>query len=417
MPTSPSTDGLISSIGPSTADRPAARRVIDCRGGIVVPGFVNAHTHMAMTMFRGLADDLDLDGFLGRLVPAEGAVLTADTVAAGTALAVAECLRAGITTALDMYFFPEAAGAVADADRVPPAQRSPVHRVPRPRPAPVPGADGVGRAAPRGDAGGPPLRVPAQHLPAVAGAAVGGRRVGRAGPAPASTSTPARRPPSWPRCGPATAARRSRCCATAACSGRAPCWPTPCTSPTPTCSSSPRAVRRWPTARRPTRSWPAGSPGSPSCSPPASRWRSAPTARRRPTTWTRGWPCGWPPTRRPRCTAPAPSRPPPCWRWRRSAAPRPSASPTAPGPSSPASGPTWSCSTPRHRRSRRATTPSRRSPTRHRGPTCGRSSPAGASPWTTASCARSTWTRRSPPFATSPRRSTPPPAAVTDPDT
>ena len=107
-------DGLIDTIGPPTADRPAARRVIDCRGGIVVPGFVNAHTHLAMTMFRGLADDVDLDGFLGRLVPAEGAVLSADTVAAGTALAVAECLRAGITTALDMYFFPEAASAVAE---------------------------------------------------------------------------------------------------------------------------------------------------------------------------------------------------------------------------------------------------------------------------------------------------------------
>ena len=80
----------------------------------MVPGIVNAHTHLAMTMFRGLADDLDLDGFLGRLLPAEGAVLSEQTVATGTPLAVAECLRAGITTALDMYFFPEAAAAVAD---------------------------------------------------------------------------------------------------------------------------------------------------------------------------------------------------------------------------------------------------------------------------------------------------------------
>ena len=62
-----------------------------------------------MTMFRGLADDVDLDHFLGRLLPAEGAVLAADTVAAGAALGAAECLLAGITTALDMYFFPEAA--------------------------------------------------------------------------------------------------------------------------------------------------------------------------------------------------------------------------------------------------------------------------------------------------------------------
>ncbi|MET0324900.1 MAG: amidohydrolase [Ilumatobacteraceae bacterium] len=92
---------------------PRAARTIDARGAIVLPGLVNAHTHLAMTMFRGLADDVDLDGFLARLLPAEGALLSAATVAAGVRLAVAECFRAGITTALDMYFFPEAASAVA----------------------------------------------------------------------------------------------------------------------------------------------------------------------------------------------------------------------------------------------------------------------------------------------------------------
>ena len=106
--------GTITSVGPVAGDPPAAARVIDANGGLVMPGLVNAHTHLAMTMFRGLADDLDLDGFLGRLMPAEGAVLSEQSVAIGTALAVAECLRAGITTALDMYFFPEAAAAVAD---------------------------------------------------------------------------------------------------------------------------------------------------------------------------------------------------------------------------------------------------------------------------------------------------------------
>jgi 5-methylthioadenosine/S-adenosylhomocysteine deaminase len=90
-----------------------AVRTIDARGAIVLPGLVNAHAHLAMTMFRGLADDLDLAEFLGRLLPAEDAVLAAETVAAGTALAIAECLRGGITAALDMYFFPEAAAGVA----------------------------------------------------------------------------------------------------------------------------------------------------------------------------------------------------------------------------------------------------------------------------------------------------------------
>ncbi len=108
-------DGVIRSVGsPGPPSAPAAR-VIDAGGGIVVPGLVNTHSHLAMTMFRGLADDLDLDGFLGRLLPAEGAILSASTVAAGTALAVAESLRAGITTAMDMYFFPEAASAAVDA--------------------------------------------------------------------------------------------------------------------------------------------------------------------------------------------------------------------------------------------------------------------------------------------------------------
>jgi 5-methylthioadenosine/S-adenosylhomocysteine deaminase len=104
--------GTITSIEPGPA-RPVADRVIDAHGGIVLPGLVNAHTHLAMTMFRGLADDVDLDGFLARLLPAEGDVLSEAAVAAGTTLAVAECLRAGVTTALDMYFFPESSAAVA----------------------------------------------------------------------------------------------------------------------------------------------------------------------------------------------------------------------------------------------------------------------------------------------------------------
>ena len=104
--------GTITAIDTGPA-RPVARRMVDARGGIVVPGLVNAHTHMAMTMFRGIADDLDLDGFLARLLPAEGDVLSEETVAAGTVLAIAECLRAGVTTALDMYFFPESSASVA----------------------------------------------------------------------------------------------------------------------------------------------------------------------------------------------------------------------------------------------------------------------------------------------------------------
>jgi 5-methylthioadenosine/S-adenosylhomocysteine deaminase len=106
--------GTITGVGTPDAP-PDARRTIDARGAIVLPGLVNGHTHLAMTMFRGLADDLDLERFLSRLLPAEGALLTHETVAAGTTLAIAECFLSGITTALDMYFFPEASTAVAEA--------------------------------------------------------------------------------------------------------------------------------------------------------------------------------------------------------------------------------------------------------------------------------------------------------------
>ena len=82
---------------------------IDADGGIVLPGLFNAHAHLAMTLLRGVADDCDLDGFLAAVLPIEGALLSAHVVEVGTELAAVECLRSGITSALDMYFFPEEA--------------------------------------------------------------------------------------------------------------------------------------------------------------------------------------------------------------------------------------------------------------------------------------------------------------------
>lgn len=86
---------------------------IDAQGGIVLPGLVNAHAHLAMTLLRGVADGMDLDGFLATLLPVEGGLLNADVVATGTQLAGIELLRSGCTAALDMYFFPESAKAAA----------------------------------------------------------------------------------------------------------------------------------------------------------------------------------------------------------------------------------------------------------------------------------------------------------------
>ncbi len=74
----------------------------------LIPGLVNAHTHAAMTLFRGLADDLPLEAWLHEGIwPAERRWVSAEMVRDGTELAVAEMLRAGITCFSDQYFFPE----------------------------------------------------------------------------------------------------------------------------------------------------------------------------------------------------------------------------------------------------------------------------------------------------------------------
>ncbi|AUS80392.1 N-ethylammeline chlorohydrolase [Actinoalloteichus sp. AHMU CJ021] len=87
--------------------------VLDATGSVVLPGLVNTHTHLAMSLLRGTADDVDLQGFLARVIPLEQRLLTADNVAAGVLLALAESLRGGTTTALDMYWFHQAAAGVA----------------------------------------------------------------------------------------------------------------------------------------------------------------------------------------------------------------------------------------------------------------------------------------------------------------
>jgi len=91
----------------------AASETIDCRGRVVMPGLVNAHTHAPMTLVRGLADDLRLDVWLmGYMMPVEREFVTPDFVALGTSLACAEMIRSGTTCFADMYYFEE---SVADA--------------------------------------------------------------------------------------------------------------------------------------------------------------------------------------------------------------------------------------------------------------------------------------------------------------
>jgi 5-methylthioadenosine/S-adenosylhomocysteine deaminase len=84
---------------------PAARQAIDAQGGIVMPGLVNTHTHLPMTLFRGLADDLPLATWLeDRIFPAERAAIRPESVRAGTLLACMESALSGTTTCCDGYF-------------------------------------------------------------------------------------------------------------------------------------------------------------------------------------------------------------------------------------------------------------------------------------------------------------------------
>jgi 5-methylthioadenosine/S-adenosylhomocysteine deaminase len=88
-------------------------RIIDARGGIVMPGLINTHTHAAMACFRGLADDMPLMTWLNdHIFPAESK-LDYDKVYCGTLLACAEMILSGTTCFCDMYLFEDAVAQAA----------------------------------------------------------------------------------------------------------------------------------------------------------------------------------------------------------------------------------------------------------------------------------------------------------------
>ena len=87
----------------------AARRRIDARGKVVIPGLINTHTHVPMSLFRGISDDLDLNDWLTKYIfPAEAKNVDEAFVRAGTRLGLAEMIRGGTTTYCDMYYFEDA---------------------------------------------------------------------------------------------------------------------------------------------------------------------------------------------------------------------------------------------------------------------------------------------------------------------
>src|SRR6266403_2315446 len=105
------TGDTIIAVGPRTEieARYAAAQTIDATGKLVLPGFINGHTHVPMTLFRGIHDDVTLNDWLYKYIfPAEAKNVTEEFVRWGTRLAAAEQIRSGVTTFADMYYFEDA---------------------------------------------------------------------------------------------------------------------------------------------------------------------------------------------------------------------------------------------------------------------------------------------------------------------
>ncbi len=99
----------------AAGDPPPGGDVADMGGDLLMPGMVNSHCHMPMTLFRGLAEDVD-DRLFRYVLPLERACVTPEVVRAGARLAALEMIRAGVTTVADMYYFEAEVGrAVAEA--------------------------------------------------------------------------------------------------------------------------------------------------------------------------------------------------------------------------------------------------------------------------------------------------------------
>lgn len=100
--------GIITSVGPGTA----AGEIIDCSGCVVTPGLVNLHTHAAMVIFRGVAEDVPIQRWFNDCIWPYESMLTPGDVRTGARLACAEMIENGVTAFFDHYFH---AGSVADA--------------------------------------------------------------------------------------------------------------------------------------------------------------------------------------------------------------------------------------------------------------------------------------------------------------
>ncbi|MDH4316700.1 MAG: amidohydrolase family protein, partial [Gammaproteobacteria bacterium] len=110
--------GLIVAVGPAgeIAGRFNANEILDGRNRVVLPGLINGHSHAAMTLLRGVADDLALMDWLNNYIfPAEVEFVDAEFVRIGTELACWEMIRGGTTTFVDMYYYPDVIAEVVES--------------------------------------------------------------------------------------------------------------------------------------------------------------------------------------------------------------------------------------------------------------------------------------------------------------
>ena len=105
---------VISSLGDGAAPEVPGAEVVDLGGDVLMPGMVNPHSHLAMSLFRGLGEDVD-DRLYRYILPLEREFVSPDMVRAGTGLSVLELIQGGVTTVADMYYFETVVAEVLDS--------------------------------------------------------------------------------------------------------------------------------------------------------------------------------------------------------------------------------------------------------------------------------------------------------------
>ena len=105
--------GTIRALGAGEPPQVDGAEIVDAGGDVVMPGMVNPHAHLAMTLFRGLGEDVD-DRLFRYVLPMERKFVTPEMVRVGTLLGALESIEAGVTTIADMYYYETEVGRALD---------------------------------------------------------------------------------------------------------------------------------------------------------------------------------------------------------------------------------------------------------------------------------------------------------------